>query len=125
MFNLKFVLSGSNFAQFSKTKKLASSPNLKTLTQKTKNQGNYQVSRRFEKYSFQWCLISFCQIAMCTSRFSYLTNFLLEFQVEVIMALTTGQATQTRMTALTTTTSGGDPSQSACQVRHFRFRLDL
>ena len=52
MCNIKFVQPGLRFAQFSKSKKLASNQNLKSLTQKTKNQGNYQVSRRFGKYSF-------------------------------------------------------------------------
>ena len=49
---IKFVQSGWNFAQFSKFKKQASSQSLKSLTQKTKNRGNYQVFRRFGKYSF-------------------------------------------------------------------------
>ena len=57
------------------------------------------------------------QCTLLESRFIHLTNFLLDFQVEVIMALTTVQATQTKMTALMTTTFDGDPSQSACQVR--------
>ena len=35
-----------------KLKKLTSSQNLKSLTQKTKNRGNYPVSRMFGKYSF-------------------------------------------------------------------------
>ena len=52
MFDIKFVQSGSNFAQFSNMEKQTNIQNLKSLTQKTKNQGNYQVSRSFGKYSF-------------------------------------------------------------------------
>ena len=53
MFNIKFVQTSSNFAQVRKIKKvITSSQNLKSLTQKTKNRGNYSVSRRFGRYSF-------------------------------------------------------------------------
>ena len=52
MFDIKFVQSSSNFAQFSNIKKQTNIQNLKSLTQNTKNQGNYQFSRRFGKYSF-------------------------------------------------------------------------
>ena len=68
--------------------------------------------RNYESTKF-YIFFSFLQ----DRRFFHLRNFLLDFQVEVIMALTTVQATQTRMTALMTTTFDGDPSQSACQVR--------
>ena len=52
IFDIKFVQSGSNFAQFSNMEKQTNIQNLMSLTQKTKNQGNYQVSRSFGKYSF-------------------------------------------------------------------------
>ena len=51
--NIKFVQISSNFVQFRKIKKVTTSQKLKSLTQKTKNRGNYPVSRRFGKYSFQ------------------------------------------------------------------------
>ena len=50
--NIKFVQISSNFVQFRKIKKVTTSQKLKSLTQKTKNRGNYQVSRTFGKYSF-------------------------------------------------------------------------
>ena len=52
MSNTKFVRTSSTFAQLSKIKKLTSSQNLKSLTQKTKIHGNYPASRRFGNYSF-------------------------------------------------------------------------
>ena len=43
-----------NFAQLKEIKKEASGQNLKSLTLKTKNRGNIQVSRMFGKYSFEY-----------------------------------------------------------------------
>ena len=50
MTNIKFVIGCSNFAQFSTIKNMQVAK--KSLTQKTKNWGNNQVSRRFGRYSF-------------------------------------------------------------------------
>ena len=52
MSNINVVQSYWNFAQLKEIKKLASSQNLKSLTQKTKNRGNNALSGRFGKYSF-------------------------------------------------------------------------
>ena len=59
MSNINVVQSFWNFAQFNKIKKLASSQNLKSPTQKTKFWGNNAVSGRFEKFSFNISLFSF------------------------------------------------------------------
>ena len=54
MSNINVVQSCWNFAQLKEIKKLASSHNLKSLSQKTKIWCNNHPSRRFGKYSFQY-----------------------------------------------------------------------